>query len=114
MSRNSPSRPPSVSPRSRPVFRPKPVPSAASSRSLSDELTPVSGGRRDTFGDWTESLVDSLDTLWVMDMKDEFSDAVAAAVTIDFTKTDLKRPTSLRRKFNLGGFLSAFDLSRDL
>ncbi|GKT82374.1 AAA protein [Colletotrichum tofieldiae] len=82
--------------------------------SLSDELTPVSGGRRDTFGDWTESLVDSLDTLWVMDMKDEFSDAVAAAVTIDFTKTDWKRPTSLRRKFDLGGFLSAFDLSSDL
>ncbi|TDZ15720.1 Endoplasmic reticulum mannosyl-oligosaccharide 1,2-alpha-mannosidase [Colletotrichum orbiculare MAFF 240422] len=82
---------------------------------LSDELTPVSGDGRNTFGGWAATLVDSLDTLWIMDMKEEFIDAVTAAETIDFTKTDLAEinvfETTIRY---LGGFLSAFDLSGDV
>ncbi|WYZ33971.1 hypothetical protein EsH8_I_000247 [Colletotrichum jinshuiense] len=82
---------------------------------LSDELTPVSGGRRNSFGGWAATLVDSLDTLWIMGMKDEFSDAVAAAVTIDFTKTDLEEINVFETNIRyLGGFLSAFDLSGDV
>ncbi|GKT59209.1 glycoside hydrolase family 47 protein [Colletotrichum tofieldiae] len=82
---------------------------------LSDELTPVSGGRRNTFGGWAATLVDSLDTLWIMDMKGEFSDAVAAAITIDFTKTDLEEINVFETNIRyLGGFLSAFDLSGDI
>ncbi|KAK2011028.1 family 47 glycosyl hydrolase [Colletotrichum eremochloae] len=82
---------------------------------LADELTPVSGGRRNTFGGWAATLVDSLDTLWIMDMKDEFSDAVAAAATIDFTKTDLDEINVFETNIRyLGGFLSAFDLSGDV
>ncbi|KAK2063474.1 family 47 glycosyl hydrolase [Colletotrichum caudatum] len=82
---------------------------------LADELTPISGGRRNTFGGWAATLVDSLDTLWIMDMKDEFSDAVAAAATIDFTKTDLDEINVFETNIRyLGGFLSAFDLSGDV
>ncbi|GKT48620.1 endoplasmic reticulum mannosyl-oligosaccharide 1,2-alpha-mannosidase [Colletotrichum spaethianum] len=82
---------------------------------LSDELTPVSGGRRNTFGGWAATLVDSLDTLWIMDMKDEFSDAVEAAITIDFTKTDLEEINVFETNIRyLGGFLSAFDLSGEV
>ncbi|GKT43533.1 endoplasmic reticulum mannosyl-oligosaccharide 1,2-alpha-mannosidase [Colletotrichum spaethianum] len=82
---------------------------------LSDELTPVSGSRRNTFGGWAATLVDSLDTLWIMGMKDEFSDAVVAAVTIDFTKTDQEEINVFETNIRyLGGFLSAFDLSGDV
>ncbi|OBR12390.1 alpha-1,2-Mannosidase [Colletotrichum higginsianum IMI 349063] len=82
---------------------------------LSDELMPVSGGRRDTFGGWAATLVDSLDTLWIMDMKDDFSDAVAAAATIDFTTTNLEKINVFETNIRyLGGFLSAFDLSGDV
>jgi mannosyl-oligosaccharide alpha-1,2-mannosidase len=31
-----------------------------------DELAPISGGARDTFGSWGATLVDSLDTLWIV------------------------------------------------
>ncbi|KAK1988566.1 family 47 glycosyl hydrolase [Colletotrichum cereale] len=82
---------------------------------LADELTPVSGSRRNTFGGWAATLVDSLDTLWIMGMKDEFSDAVAAAATIDFTRTDLDEINVFETNIRyLGGFLSAFDLSGDV
>ncbi|GJC77372.1 mannosyl-oligosaccharide alpha-1,2-mannosidase 1B [Colletotrichum liriopes] len=96
-------------------FPPETSTSAASARNLSDELITVSGSGRDTFRRWTARLVDSLVTLWVMDIKDEFSDAVAAAVTIDFTKTDWKETNVFATNIRyLGGFLSAFDLSSDL
>ncbi|KAI8163929.1 Endoplasmic reticulum mannosyl-oligosaccharide 1,2-alpha-mannosidase [Colletotrichum sp. SAR 10_70] len=82
---------------------------------LSDELTPVSGSRRNTFGGWAATLVDSLDTLWIMGMKDEFSKAVAAAETINFTTTDLAEVNVFETTIRyLGGFLSAFDLSGDV
>lgn len=81
---------------------------------LSDELTPVSGQSRNTFGGWGATLVDSLDTLWIMGMKAEFAEAVNAAVTIDFTKSQHEEinvfETTIRY---LGGFLAAYDLSGD-
>lgn len=81
---------------------------------LSDELTPVSGQSRNPFGGWGATLVDSLDTLWIMGMKAEFEEAVDAAVTIDFTKSQLEEinvfETTIRY---LGGFLAAYDLSGD-
>ncbi|GAB1319029.1 alpha-1,2-Mannosidase [Madurella fahalii] len=80
----------------------------------SDELAPVSGGRRDHFGGWAATLVDSLDTLWIMDMKAEFSEAVSAAEAINFTHTDLREVNVFETNIRfLGGFLSAFDLSGD-
>ncbi|KAL7809495.1 seven-hairpin glycosidase [Trichoderma gracile] len=79
-----------------------------------DELAPVSGGKKNPFGGWAATLVDSLDTLYLMDMKPEFDDAVAAAASIDFTKTDLEEVNVFETTIRyLGGFLSAYDLSAD-
>ncbi|KAH6632161.1 glycoside hydrolase [Chaetomium tenue] len=79
-----------------------------------DELTPVSGGRKDPFGGWAATLVDSLDTLWIMDMKTEFDEAVAAADGINFTHTAVDRVNVFETNIRyLGGFLAAFDLSGD-
>ncbi|KAL6856320.1 glycoside hydrolase family 47 protein [Trichoderma novae-zelandiae] len=79
-----------------------------------DELLPVSGGKKNPFGGWAATLVDSLDSLWIMDMKPEFAQAVAAAADIDFTKTDLDEVNVFETTIRyLGGFLAAYDLSAD-
>lgn len=81
---------------------------------LHDELTPLTGGYKDQFGGWAATLVDSLDTLWIMGLKDEFYEAAAAAVAIDFASTTAGTTsinvfeTTIR---HLGGMLSAYDLS---
>ncbi|KAK4157125.1 glycoside hydrolase [Chaetomidium leptoderma] len=79
---------------------------------LRDELTPVSGKGKTTFGGWAATLVDSLDTLWIMDLWDEFHDAAAAAVQLDWANTTDTAAnlfeTTIR---HLGGLISAFDLS---
>ena len=80
----------------------------------SDELAPISGSGKDTFGGWAATLVDSLDTLWIMDLKEEFYDAVATAVRIDWSNTKETAcnwfETTIR---HLGGLLSAYDLSHE-
>lgn len=80
-----------------------------------DELSPVSGGRRNIFGGWSATLVDALDTMWIMGLKDEFKEAVDAATQIDFTKTDMDKINLFETNIRyLGGFLSAYDLSGDV
>jgi mannosyl-oligosaccharide alpha-1,2-mannosidase len=79
---------------------------------LKDELAPLTGGYRNTFGGWAVTLVDSLDTLWIMGLEKEFYEAVNAAATIDF-RTPASLPinvfeTTIRL---LGGFLGAYDVS---
>ena len=79
-----------------------------------DELTPVSGQSRNPFGGWAVTLVDALDTLWLMDMRFEFEEAVIIANHIDFTVTNLDDVNVFETAIRyLGGFLSAFDLSGD-
>ncbi|KIW04334.1 uncharacterized protein PV09_04624 [Verruconis gallopava] len=79
-----------------------------------DELAPVSGGFKDTFGGWGATLVDSLDTLWIMGLKDEFEEAVDAAANLSFSpdsstlSTVNMFETTIRY---LGGFLAAYDLT---
>ncbi|KAM0495253.1 hypothetical protein ACHAP8_008099 [Fusarium lateritium] len=79
---------------------------------MHDEVTPLTGKSKDPFGGWAATLVDALDTLWIMDMKDEFTIAVAAADGIDFTRSSMTTinifETTIRY---LGGFLSAYELS---
>lgn len=80
---------------------------------MHDELRPISGKFRDPFCGWAATLVDSLDTLWIAGLKDEFDDAVKNGVAnIDFTfseKDDIPVfETTIRY---LGGLLSAFDVS---
>ena len=79
---------------------------------LKDELTPVDGGSAQSFGGWAATLVDTLDTLWMMDMKEEFEEAVNAAKDINFNTTSEQIlnifETTIRY---LGGFLGAHDLT---
>jgi mannosyl-oligosaccharide alpha-1,2-mannosidase len=79
---------------------------------LKDELSPVTGKYRNPFCGWAATLIDSLDTLWIMGMEDEFHKAVAAVKKVDFT-TSLRADiplfeTTIRY---LGGLLSAYDVS---
>ncbi|KAF2144289.1 glycoside hydrolase family 47 protein [Aplosporella prunicola CBS 121167] len=79
---------------------------------LQDELTPLSGNYKNTFGGWGASLVDALDTLWIMGLHEEFEIACKGLKKIDFTTTDMISlnifETTIRY---LGGLLSANDLS---
>ena len=79
---------------------------------LRDEVAPLSGGYKDTFGGWAATLVDSLDSLWIMDMKEDFEVAVQALAEIDFTSTNSSVLNIFETNIRyLGGFLSAYDLS---
>ncbi|KAL4922634.1 glycoside hydrolase [Aspergillus aurantiobrunneus] len=79
-----------------------------------DELRPLSGGTKNTFGGWGATLVDNLDTLLIMEMDAEFERAVTALLDVDFSPHSSSQPTinlfetTIRY---LGGFLAAYDLS---
>ncbi|KAI0123693.1 family 47 glycosyl hydrolase [Xylariales sp. AK1849] len=80
---------------------------------MKDALKPVSGGFRDQFSGWAATLVDSLDTLWIMGLKTEFAEAVAAVADIDFGKSSSDRVNTFETNIRyLGGLLAAYDLSR--
>ena len=79
---------------------------------MRDELAPVTGGYVTSFGGWAATLVDTLDTLCIMGLKEELEKAVNAAAGIDFSTTEAEVlnvfETTIRY---LGGFLGAYDLS---
>ncbi len=79
---------------------------------MKDELSPVNGGHVTSFGGWAATLVDTLDTLWLMGMEEDFAHAVKAMSQIDFTTTESDElnvfETTIRY---LGGLLGAYDLS---
>ncbi|KAK2745411.1 phosphatidylinositol-3,5-bisphosphate 5-phosphatase [Myotisia sp. PD_48] len=77
-----------------------------------DEVGPVDGKMKDPYGGWGATLVDSLDTLWIMGLKDEFENAVRAVRHIDFSSS----PTLTLNVFEttirfVGGLLAAYDIS---
>lgn len=77
-----------------------------------DEVKPMSGDYRNPFNGWGATLVDSLDTLWIMGLRDEFANAVDQVKKIDFTISPRKDiplfETTIRY---LGGLLGAYDVS---
>ncbi|MCJ1307348.1 hypothetical protein MMC25_000994 [Agyrium rufum] len=79
---------------------------------MKDEVSPLTGGSQASFGGWAATLVDSLDTLWIMGFKEEFKEAVKAAAKINFSRSSGDAinvfETTIRY---LGGFLAAYDLS---
>jgi mannosyl-oligosaccharide alpha-1,2-mannosidase len=79
---------------------------------LHDELSPESGGFKDPFCGWAATLVDGLDTLWIMGLQDEFEGAVKAVELLDFTTTPRGNipvfETTIRY---LGGLIAAYDVS---
>jgi mannosyl-oligosaccharide alpha-1,2-mannosidase len=79
---------------------------------MKDVLKPISGGHADQFSGWAATLVDSLDTLWIMGMRDEFYEAVDAVTAIDFGKSTSLRVNTFETCIRyLGGLLAAYDLS---
>lgn len=77
-----------------------------------DELSPVSGKHRNPFCGWGATLVDTLDTLWMMDLKDDFEEVVDAVKEIDFTtsaRNDIPLFETVIRY--LGGLVAAYDIS---
>lgn len=79
---------------------------------LHDEVTPLSGGHRDPFVGWAATLVDGLDSLYIMGLQDEFDGALEALKSIDFSRPNAERvpvfETTIRY---LGGLLGAYDVS---
>jgi mannosyl-oligosaccharide alpha-1,2-mannosidase len=81
---------------------------------MHDEIRPISGGVSNQFGGWAATLIDALDTLYIMGFTEEFASAIQDIERIDFGYTDLDTvnvfETNIR---HLGGLLSAFELSGD-
>jgi mannosyl-oligosaccharide alpha-1,2-mannosidase len=79
---------------------------------LQDEVTPVTGGYKNGFGQRAATLVDTLDTLAIMGLDKEFDEAVKATKQIDFTTSAIPRLNVFETTIRfLGGLLSAYDLS---
>lgn len=79
---------------------------------MADELRPVSGKTHNPFGGWGATLVDTLDTLWMMGMEEDFMEALDAVREIDFTtcgKNDIPLFETVIRY--LGGLIAAYDIS---
>jgi len=79
---------------------------------LQDEVTPVSGGYKNDFGQRGATLVDALDTLVIMGLNEEFEHALKAIKRIDFTTAGAHKVNVFETTIRyLGGLLSAYDLS---
>ncbi|KAK7753111.1 hypothetical protein SLS62_004842 [Diatrype stigma] len=79
---------------------------------MHDEVQPLTGRFKDPFGGWAATLVDALDTLWIMGLRADFELAVEACGHIDFATTASREinvfETTIRY---LGGFLAAYELA---
>ncbi|ERF71887.1 hypothetical protein EPUS_01802 [Endocarpon pusillum Z07020] len=77
-----------------------------------DEVSPVSGTWRSSFGGWGATLVDAMDTLWIMQLKDDFEKCVTMVGEIDFStnEEDILNVFETTIRY-LGGLLAAYDLS---
>ncbi|KAI1384781.1 endoplasmic reticulum mannosyl-oligosaccharide 1,2-alpha-mannosidase [Hypoxylon trugodes] len=80
---------------------------------MKDALMPISGGYRDQFSGWAATLVDSLDSLWILGLREEFDEAVDAVAKIDFGHSTSGRVNTFETNIRyLGGLLAAYDLSK--
>ncbi|CAG8717703.1 7420_t:CDS:10, partial [Dentiscutata erythropus] len=78
-----------------------------------DELLPTTNKGRNNFNGWGATIVDSLDTMWIMDLKEEFMQSRDFVESVNFTQTEgyvNVFETTIRY---LGGLLSAYELSND-
>ncbi|KAF6810092.1 glycosyl hydrolase family 47 protein [Colletotrichum sojae] len=79
---------------------------------MKDALNPISATAKDQFSGWAATLVDSLDTLWIMGLRPEFDEAVAAVAAIDFGSATSDRVNTFETNIRyLGGLMAAYDLS---
>jgi mannosyl-oligosaccharide alpha-1,2-mannosidase len=80
---------------------------------MSDSLKPLTGNTENQFCGWSATLVDTLDTLWIMQLDEEFEEAVNATLRIDFDNSKKKCIVNLFETTirHLGGLIAAYDLS---
>ncbi|RPA80951.1 seven-hairpin glycosidase [Ascobolus immersus RN42] len=78
---------------------------------LHDEVRPISGRPNDPFGGKAATLVDSLDTLFLVGAEKEFEEAVKAVEGIDWTIWRGSIPVFESNIRYLGGLLGAYDVS---
>lgn len=79
---------------------------------LRDEVSPLSGSSRESFAGWGATLVDSLDSLVILGLQDEFEEALEALEHIDFTTTRAVQINVFETNIRyLGGLLGANDLT---
>ncbi|KAJ2771841.1 hypothetical protein IWQ57_002027 [Coemansia nantahalensis] len=80
-----------------------------------DELLPVSNSSNTKWGGWGVTLIDSLDTLHIMGLNEEFREAVTHVVGVDFKKAKAGYTTPFFEMIirSLGGLLSAYEMSLD-
>lgn len=79
---------------------------------LKDEVSPISGNPRNSFGGLAATLVDSLDSLWILGLREEFEDAVEAVGRISFGSSGEKTVNLFEYTIRyLGGLLGAFEVS---
>ncbi|CRK31469.1 hypothetical protein BN1708_005471, partial [Verticillium longisporum] len=79
-----------------------------------DELKPISLDGVDKFNGWGATIVDSLDTLWMMGMYDEFNDAVEFVAALDWNNSTQLHCNLFETNIRyLGGLIAAFDLSQE-
>lgn len=79
-----------------------------------DEIKPITGKGENGWGGQGITLVDTLDTLWLLDMMDEFEQA-RDWVRDHLDHSRVKKPVSMFETTirDLGGLLSAYDWSHD-
>jgi mannosyl-oligosaccharide alpha-1,2-mannosidase len=79
---------------------------------MKDELAPLSATGKNTFAGWAATLIDSLDTMWIMGLKREFNEAVRAVAVLDWANTNDTACNMFETNIRyLGGLLAAYDLS---
>ncbi|SPO03092.1 related to alpha-mannosidase IC (MNSIC) [Cephalotrichum gorgonifer] len=77
-----------------------------------DALLPLSLGPTEQFNGWAATLVDSLDTLYLLGLRAEFDEAVERVAQINFGSSTAARVNTFETTIRyLGGLLSAHDLS---
>ncbi|KAJ2599781.1 hypothetical protein GGF39_002090 [Coemansia sp. RSA 1721] len=79
-----------------------------------DEIDVLAKKSKTTRNGWGATLVDALDTLWIMDLKEEFWEARDFVAKLDFKKDggQLAKVFETNIRY-VGGLLSAYELSLD-
>jgi len=79
---------------------------------LMDELRPVSGRNYTKFCGWGATLVDSLDTLYIMGLEEEWKEAVEVMSKLNFTTLSWSCTVNVFEMTirHLGGLLAAYDI----
>ncbi|KAF8582066.1 glycoside hydrolase family 47 protein [Ramaria rubella] len=79
-----------------------------------DELQPVSNRSIENFNGWGVTMVDSLDTMLLLGLEDEFQHALSQVASIDFRMPHGGHAPFFETVIRyLGGFLSAYALSKE-